>query len=324
LYTVRKLLPIEAFCADAYNMRMPMSDSKKFTFSDLRAARLSGTKIPFLTCYDYTTARLMQEAGVPALLVGDSAANVILGHSSTIPIKLDFLIELTAAVRRGAPHALVVADMPFGSYQGSTTQGVKNVARMLQLSGCDCVKIEAGPSHGRLVQKLADAGVAVMVHLGLRPQSVGLLGSYKTQGRTAGSASCIVDLASNLVYRGAAAVLLEAVPPEVASAVVDAVEVPVIGCGAGPACHGHVFVTHDGLALTPHRPRFVPVLGDVATPMLEAFKKYVQLVSAGEYPAPQQCYEMSAGEKEAFARQRESDIRRGDAEESSARKSEQC
>jgi 3-methyl-2-oxobutanoate hydroxymethyltransferase len=281
-------------------MGMPLTDPKKFTFADLRAARLSGTKVPMLTCYDYTTARLMQDAGVPALLVGDSAANVILGHDTTIPIKLDFLIEITAAVRRGAPRALLVADMPFGSYQGSTSQGVKNVTRMLQLSGCDCVKLEAGPSQARLVQKLADAGVAVMVHLGLRPQAVGLLGGYKTQGRTAGAASCIVDLASNLVYRGAAAVLLEAVPPEVAAAVVDAVEVPVIGCGAGPACHGYVFVTQDALGLSPHRPRFVPELGDVATPMLEAFKKYVALVSSGKYPAAEHAYGMPESEKASF------------------------
>src|SRR5438093_8305484 len=134
----------------------------KFTLSDLRAARQSGAKVAMLTCYDYTTARLMHQAGVPIILVGDSAGAVILGYENTLPVKLDFLIELTAGVRRGAPHALLVGDMPFGSYQGSVGRGVKNVCRMVQLSGCDCVKMKVAPSHLRLVRELEDAGVAVM------------------------------------------------------------------------------------------------------------------------------------------------------------------
>jgi 3-methyl-2-oxobutanoate hydroxymethyltransferase len=275
---------------------MRTDQSKKFTMLDLRAARAAGAKVPMLTCYDYTTARLMHEAGVPALLVGDSAANVILGHPNTLPIKLDFLIELTAAVRRGAPKCLLISDMPFGSYQASPAQGVRNITRMVQLSGCDCVKIEAAGSHLRLVRRLTDAGIAVMAHLGLRPQSIGLLGEYKAQGRTVEEGKRIVELSARVAKAGAAAILLEAVPPDVSAAVVDAVTVPVIGCGAGPACHGYVFVTHDALALSPHRPRFVPMLGDLATPMLDAFKKYVQLVAAGKYPAPENNYE-KAGEK---------------------------
>src|ERR1700722_2001366 len=128
---------------------MPHALSTKFTLNDLRAARQTGAKIPMLTCYDYTTARLMQEAGVPALLVGDSAANVILGHSSTIPVSLDFMIEITAAVRRGAPNVLLVGDMPFGSYQASVAQGVKNVVRLLKLTGCDCIKLEVAEGHAK-------------------------------------------------------------------------------------------------------------------------------------------------------------------------------
>jgi len=274
---------------------MRSDTSRKFTMADLRAARDTGAKVPILTCYDYTTARLMQEAGVPALLVGDTAASVILGHSTTLPIPLAFLIELTAAVRRGAPKCLLISDMPFGSYQASAAQGVKNVIRMVQLSGCDCVKIEAAAGHLRLVGRLADAGIAVMAHVGLRPQSIGLLGEYKTQGRTAQEAERIVDLSSRLVRAGAAAVLLEAVPPDVSAAVVEAVSVPVIGCGAGPACHGYVFVTHDALGLTLHRPKFVPSLGDLATPMLQAFREYVRLVAAGKYPAAEHNYEKSSG-----------------------------
>src|SRR5712671_2157518 len=134
--------------------------TRKVTLNDLRAARRDGGKVAMLTCYDYTTARLMQEAGVPALLVGDSAANVILGHPTTLPVSLPFMIELTAAVRRGAPLALVVADMPFGSYHGSLGSAVRNVCRMVRRSGCDCVKLEVAKSHAPLIRVLADAGVA--------------------------------------------------------------------------------------------------------------------------------------------------------------------
>jgi 3-methyl-2-oxobutanoate hydroxymethyltransferase len=270
---------------------MPTADSRKFSMSDLRAARDSGVKVPMLTCYDFTTARLMQEAGVAGLLVGDSAASVILGHPTTLPVPLDFMIELTAAVRRGAPKCLVIGDMPFGSYQASVAQGVKNVIRMVQLSGCDCVKIESADGQIRLVKRLAGAGVAVMAHVGLRPQWIGLIGQYKTQGRTDAEAKRIVQLASRLADAGAAAILLEAVPPEVSSAVVQAVGVPVIGCGAGPSCHGYVFVTHDALGFSARRPRFVPNLADLATPTAEAYRSYVQLVASGKYPAAEHNYE---------------------------------
>ena len=270
--------------------------SRKVTIADLRAARRSGAKVPMLTCYDFTTAGLMQAAGVPTLLVGDSAAGVILGHPTTLPVPLSFMIEITAAVRRGAPLAMVVADMPFGSYQGSVARGTRNVFKMVQRTGCDCVKIEAGDSQLRLVRELADAGVAIMAHLGLRPQSVGLVGGYRYQGRTAAEAGEIVRLARALEAAGAAALLLEAVPAEVGRAVVDAVDLPVIGCGAGPHCHGHVIVTHDAAGLTPHRPRFVPSLGDLATPSRGVFEAYVEAVRGGEYPAPEHQYSMEPGE----------------------------
>jgi 3-methyl-2-oxobutanoate hydroxymethyltransferase len=274
--------------------------TQKFTLNDLRAARTNGNKVAMLTCYDYTTARLMQETGVPTLLVGDSAANVILGHSSTIPVSLDFMIELTAAVRRGAPNALLVGDMPFGSYQASTSQGVRNVSRMLKLTGCDCIKLEVAQGHAKLVNKLADAGVAVMAHLGLRPQSVGLLGGYRSQGRTAVSAETIVESAVAMQDAGASALLLEAVPPEVTAAVVNATTVPVIGCGAGPACHGFVVVSHDVLGLTTSRPKFAPLLQDLTVPMKAAFSEYVKQISNGHYPAAEHLYQMPIEEKQRF------------------------
>ncbi|HET6249820.1 MAG TPA: 3-methyl-2-oxobutanoate hydroxymethyltransferase [Tepidisphaeraceae bacterium] len=281
---------------------MPTPLAKKFTIADLRASRKSKRKTAMLTCYDFTTARLMQQAGVPALLVGDSAANVILGYETTLPVSLPFMIEITRAVRKGAPLCLVMADMPFGSYHGSLDRGVRNVCRMVKQTGCDAVKIEAAASQLPLIRELADAGVAVIAHLGLKPQSVGVLGSYRFQGRTAYDASAIVSFAIDAADAGAAGILLEAVPPEVSAAVVDAVDVPIIGCGAGPACDAHVFVTHDALGLSNRTPRFVPHLGDLATPMVAHFADYVNIVERGEYPAVEHCYEMPADERAIFLR----------------------
>jgi 3-methyl-2-oxobutanoate hydroxymethyltransferase len=283
---------------DGYNGAMA-TENVKFTMADLRSARASGRKVPMLTCYDFSTARLMERAGVPAILAGDSAANVILGHPTTLPVPLEFMIEITAAVRRGAPNCLLVADMPFGSYQASTAQGAKNAMKMVKGSGCDCLKLEVADGHAGLVRRLADAGIAVMAHLGLRPQTIQLLGEYKAEGRTSDEAAAIVESAKKMEEAGAAAILLEAVPPQVSEAVVAAVGLPVIGCGAGPACHGHVFVTHDALGLSGRKPKFVPQLGDLTTPMVNAFREYVRMVGSGEYPGAEHVYRMSGAAKPA-------------------------
>lgn len=276
--------------------------TKRFTLTDLRQARESGAKVPMLTCYDYTTARLMQAAGVPTLLVGDSAANVILGHDTTLPVSLDFMITITAAVRRGAPLAFIVADMPFGSYQASNEQGTQNVLKMVQQSGCDCVKLEVAAGHLDLVSRLSDAGVAVMAHVGLRPQAVHLMGGYRYQGRTADDAMRIVGLCRKLEESGAAAILLEGVPPEVSAAVVAKTAIPVIGCGAGPACHGYVVVLHDVLGLSPAAPRFAPKVGDLASPLQTALAVYADQVRSGKYPADEHNYEMPVDQKRELGR----------------------
>ena len=274
---------------------MPLT--RKFTLADLRAARRrERPPVPMLTCYDFTSARLMHEAGVPAILVGDSAANTMLGYQTTLPITLDELISMGAAVRRGAPQALVAVDLPFGSYHQGVAQGVENVCRVMQLCGCDCVKLETAASQLPLVKTLADAGVPVIAHLGLRPQSVHLLGGYRSQGRTALEAQSLVSLALEMERAGAAALLLEAVPPQVARAVIEATGLPVIGCGAGDACHGHVVVMHDLLGLTPKPPRFVPVMADLANAMKVAFAAYVEQVSQRQYPSASHAYEMPAEE----------------------------
>jgi len=239
---------------------------------------------------------------VPMLLVGDSAANVILGFDTTVSAPLRFMIDITAAVRRGAPLCMVVADMPFGSYGGSIGRslGFRNVVRVMKLTSADCVKMEVGIEHVDLIRELAGIGVAVIAHLGLRPQAVGLLGGYKVRGRTADEANSLVELALQMQRAGAAALLLEAVPPDVSARIVERTEVPVIGCGAGPACHAHVFVTQDGVGLTAHKPRFVPDLGDLAGPMKEMFARYVNDIGSGAYPAPQHNYDMAAEERTKF------------------------
>jgi 3-methyl-2-oxobutanoate hydroxymethyltransferase len=266
-----------------------------FSLNDFRAAAASGAKLPMLTCYDYTTAKLLARAGIRLLLVGDSAANVILGHPTTLPVPLDFMIELAAAVKRGAPDALVFADLPFGSAV-NTAGGARAAVEMIKRSNVDCLKIEASRGHLGLVQRLADSGVAVFAHLGLTPQSVGLMGGYKAQGKSAQDAYAIADLAGDLVNAGAAGILLEAVPPEVSELIVQQLDVPVIGCGAGPACHAHVVVLQDLIGLSERTPKFVTPIADAGKPIVEAAQRFGREIASGKYPAKQHCYQMPADE----------------------------
>jgi 3-methyl-2-oxobutanoate hydroxymethyltransferase len=280
---------------------MPQSLTTKFTLADLRNARRTGRRVPMLTCYDFTTARLMQQAGVPLILVGDSAANVVLGHTTTLPVSLEFMIDITAAVRRGAPLALLVADLPFGAYGGSVERGFESSIKLMKQTGADLIKIETADSHLALVKQLSDAGVGVIAHMGLRPQSVGVVGGFRAQGRTADDAIEIVSLAIRMQQAGAAGILLEAVPPEVSAAVVAETNLPVIGCGAGPACHGHVVVTHDILGLSAHRPRFAPLIADLSVPLVQAMEEYARRIESGEYPADEHNYPMPADERRKFS-----------------------
>lgn len=267
---------------------------RKVTLEDLRQARTSGKSLAMLTCYDYTMARLMEQAKVPLLLVGDSAASVILGHPSTLPVSLSFMIEITAAVRRGSPSSFLIADMPFGSYHASIGSAMRNICTMVKRTNCDCVKLEVAPSHARLVGRLRDAGVPVMAHLGLKPQSVNLLGGYKAQGRDALARDEIVEQAVLFEKAGAVSILLEAVPPDVSAAVVAAVGVPVVGCGAGPACHAHVVVVQDLLGMSGRAPKFVPAEDGAAIAIKQALRRYVDIVHTGAYPGPEHVYKAAA------------------------------
>ncbi len=248
---------------------------------------------PCLTAYDATTARWLERAGVPVLLVGDSAAQVILGQPSTIHAPLDFLVTLTGAVRRGAPDAFVVGDLPFLAYHGSEDDAVHNAGRFLVEGGADAVKLEADHRFRGVFERLARAGIPAIAHVGCLPQQAQLHGGYTIAGRTAESARRVVEDAVALEEAGAVMVLVEASTPETAQMVVDTVKVPVIGCGAGPACHGQIVVTHDILGLTDWQPSFADREGRLGTAMQDIVEQWCLKARRRELPHE---YRMGDGE----------------------------
>jgi 3-methyl-2-oxobutanoate hydroxymethyltransferase len=263
--------------------------------ASLRNMKAAGHKFAMLTAYDYPTAALAQAAGVHALLIGDSLATVVLGHPNTRPAPLAVMLVLGEAVRRGAPNVYFVGDMPYEALSGSVEQAVTAGKRFRDEAGCDAVKVEARSRDARLVEELTRAGLDTIAHLGLRPQEVLTPEGYRAQARDAESIAALVADARHMVAAGAVILLLEAVSNEAAQAVVAEVDVPVIGCGAGPACDGHVVVTHDMLGIgTIHPPRFVPVLAQVGKTIEEAMRRYVENIASGEYPRPEHAYRLRA------------------------------
>ena len=248
-------------------------------------------KIPCVTAYDFAFARLADEAGIPLLLVGDSLGMAMLGLSSTLPVTMDIMLHHTAAVARAATNALVVADMPFLSYQISVEEALRNAGRFLQEAGAEAVKVEGGAFRAGLVETLTLNGIPVLGHIGLTPQSVNVLGGYKVQGRSREAGEQLVADAQALAGAGAFAIVLECVPPDIAAAVTAASPVPVIGIGAGPACDGQVLVMHDMLGLAEKAPaKFVKPYAALATTVRAAFRSYAAEVQNGTYPAPEHCY----------------------------------
>lgn len=246
-------------------------------------------RIPFaaLTCYDATTARWLERAGVPVLLVGDTAAEVILGYPNTLHAPLDLLVALTAAVKRGAPRALVMADMPFMSYQAGDDVGVRNAGRFMTEGTADCVKLEVDATFAPLVARMCRAGIPVVAHVGSRPQHAKQVGGYVAAGKTAADALRILADADAMLEAGATMLLVEATPVEVTEEIVRRSPVPVIGCGAGPVCHGQVVVTHDLLGLTERQPPFALPLVQLAkglADMAEQWKERVRTGALGEHP----------------------------------------
>src|SRR5438105_7083160 len=246
--------------------------SRRVTIRDLQAAKARGERWPMLTAYDYSTARVFDEAGIPVLLVGDSAANVVYGYDTTVPVTVDELLPLVRGVVRGASRALVVGDLPFGSYQVSPQQALETAARFMKEGGCQAVKIEGGRRVVPQVELLSSAGIPVMAHIGLTPQSVNALGGYRVQGRGDEAAHRLLQAAKALQHAGAFAVVLEVVPSDVAAQVTETLHIPPIGIGAGPTCDAQVLVWQDmaGLRVGGKPAKFVKEYANVASVLTDA------------------------------------------------------
>jgi 3-methyl-2-oxobutanoate hydroxymethyltransferase len=263
--------------------------TRRVTVSDLAKAKARGEKWPMLTAYDALTAHVFDEAGIPVLLVGDSAGMVVFGHETTIPVTLDELIPLTAAVVRGTSRALVVADLPFGSYQASPGAALAAGIRFLKEAGAHAVKLEGGRRVVHQAEELVAAGIPVMGHLGLTPQSVNVFGGYRVQGRGEDGEQLLQD-AKALETAGAFAVVLECVPAELAARVTETVSIPTIGIGAGPDCDAQVLVWQDMAGLSPRTPKFVKRYADMAGVLGRAAQSFADEVVGGRFPAEENSY----------------------------------
>jgi 3-methyl-2-oxobutanoate hydroxymethyltransferase len=263
--------------------------ARRVTVRDIAAAKTRGEKWPMLTAYDALTAHIFDEAGIPVLLVGDSAGMVVFGHDTTIPVTLDDLIPLTAAVVRGTSRAMVVADLPFGSYQASSRDALAAATRFLKEAGAQAIKLEGGQRIARQVEDLVAAGVPVMAHVGLTPQSVHAFGGFRVQGRGEDGERLLQD-AKAMEAAGAFAVVLEAVPAPLAARVTESLSIPTIGIGAGPDCDAQVLVWQDMAGLSPRTPKFVRQYADVGAVLRDAVSAYAQDVVSGSFPGPAESY----------------------------------
>ena len=260
--------------------------NRRIKIRDLQAAKDRGERWPMLTAYDYSTARIFDEAGIPVLLVGDSAANVVYGYDTTVPVTVDELLPLVRGVVRGSSRALIVGDLPFGSYQASPQQALETAARFMKEGGCQAVKLEGGRRVVPQVEALVSAGVPVMAHIGLTPQSVNALGGYRVQGRGDEAAHRLLQAAKALQQAGAFAVVLEVVPSEVAAEVTNALHIPTIGIGAGPSCDAQVLVWQDMAGLNGGRKpaKFVKEFAQVGDVLRDAATRFGDEVRGGTYP----------------------------------------
>jgi len=268
------------------------SEPKKINVKTLRKFKKEGRKITVLTAYDYPTAKILDGAGVDCLLVGDSAATVVYGHSTTLPITMDQMIVLCQAVARGAKRALLIGDMPFLSYQPSEEIAINNAGRFLKEGGVEAVKLEGGLEMVGLIRKMVDFGIPVMGHIGLTPQSVNKFGGYKIMGKTDRQREYMLKSAKALEEAGAFAMVLESVVPEVAKEISESVKIPTIGIGAGAGCDGQVLVISDMIGLFEEfRPKFVRQYAQMAKIIREAASKYCEDVRGGKFPGPEESYE---------------------------------
>lgn len=274
---------------------------KKKMIHDFIRMKQAGEKITFLTAYDFPTAQFAEAAGLDMLLVGDSLGMCVYGYSSTVPVVMDQCIWHAEAVRRGAPNTFVVGDMPFMSYQSSLDKAVENAGRFLKEAGCDCIKLEGGVRITPQIEAIVEAGILVMGHIGLTPQSSGQLGGHKAQGRTLDSARMVVEDALAVQEAGAQMLLVEAVPPEVSEYITGRLTIPVLSIGAGPGCDGQLLIVSDMIGqFQAFTPKFVKKYANVAEVVTGAMKDYVSEVRAGAFPRDEHCYHMLEGEKEKF------------------------
>lgn len=254
--------------------------------------------IVMLTCYDYPMALLEEKAGVEIILVGDSLGMTVYGMDSTLPVTMDMMINHAKAVRKGAPTAFLVGDMPYMSYQVSTEEAIRNAGRFMSEAGCDCIKLEGGQEMADTVRAIVRASIPVMGHIGLTPQSLAQLGGFKAQGRTAEAALKLVEDAKAIEEAGASLLLVEAVPPPVLSAITKSVKIPVISLGAGDDAAGQLLIVHDILGFFDRFvPKFVKQYANLNQIILEGVSQYVQEVKSGAFPDEEHTYGMSAEEK---------------------------
>jgi 3-methyl-2-oxobutanoate hydroxymethyltransferase len=273
----------------------------KLPLPELQELKRQGEKIVMVTAYDAPSGRLADKAGVDLILVGDSSGMVVHGRESTVPVTLDEIVFMTQWVTRGAKRPIVVADMPFGTYETSNEQAVANAQRFIKEAGCDAVKLERGGTSVQRARAIVESGIPVMGHIGLTPQSATMLGGFKTQGRTATAARRLVLDAHALEDAGCCSLVLEAVPAPVAARVTEELEIPTIGIGAGPDCDGQVLVYHDLLGLTEgHLPRFVKRYANLSREIQDALDAYAADVRAGSFPEPQHTYSMPEEELALF------------------------
>jgi 3-methyl-2-oxobutanoate hydroxymethyltransferase len=288
---------------------VPNSGNGKITVPDLLQRKnqtasfpLKSQKITCLTAYDYPTARLLDEAGVDLILVGDSLGMVVLGQESTLAVTIDEMLHHTRAVRRGTRRALLVADMPYGSYHTDIAESVRNAMRFVKEGGAEAVKLEGGERRLELISRLTEAEIPVMGHVGLTPQSVNALGGYRVQGKTADTAELLIRDARAVEAAGAFAVVLEAVPRELAAQITRELRIPTIGIGAGPDCDGQILVLHDLVGLTfSAPPKFARQYANVREIISKAAKEYCEDVRGGTFPSDGESYhaaQMAMGQKE--------------------------
>ncbi len=276
-----------------------MPKPAKISLDTLRSRKREGQRFAMLTCYDYTTARIMNETDLDAILVGDTYGEVCLGYDTTLPVTVDDLITVTAAVRRGAPRVFLVGDMPYLSYQVESSEAVRNAGRFMSEAGCDAVKVEVDRRLADTVAAMTRVPIPVVAHLGLRPQSIHHYGGYKAQGKTARAASAIIEDAKIMEDVGASALLLEAVPAEVAQIITESTDLPVIGCVSGPHCDGQVVVLHDILGCSAgHPPKSVKVYTHFSESLCTVVGAYAKDVRDGEFPIAENSISMLPDELE--------------------------